>query len=505
MSERRIPSTDHEHGQAVLQSLPVLVTTHATDGRGTYTGVYTELQVKSTESQKELVGRPLTDVLNPEATETLLATIDEASETGDRQYVEFPVYFGDERFWRGAFVTSLNTDGASGEVVVASFDLTRHEERTDALYDVFDALETYTSRRKLEQGICDRLLDHRRYEMAWLGTFDSDGELVVRATADADDYLDGLRDAGCRLETVDDPGIRALRSQEPVSVVPIDSTEGAWATVAADHGLQAGVALPLSHDGVDHGVLALYLAEAEYLVPWREDVLVDYADAAGYALSAAMWQWELSSNAATVLKVDITGPVSLTELCVHSDCDALEVTSVVPRSDETVYYLAFPGDRVNLEATVEQCDGIRPYGDGDGVRAFVVEEETPECHLVELGAQIRSFRVTADEMTITLAVPSSRVARAVRGHVREAYADARVTVRWGSGDHSETVPLSGNIGAVMTDRQYEILIAAYRYGYFERDPAVNLSDLADVLDVSRWTVSEHLRVAQREMLSELLE
>jgi predicted DNA binding protein len=234
-------------------------------------------------------------------------------------------------------------------------------------------------------------------------------------------------------------------------------------------------------------------------------VLVDYADAAGYALSAAMWQWELSSNAATVLKFDITGPVSLTELCVHSDCDALEVTSVVPRSNETVYYLAFPGDRVTLEATVEQCDGIRPYGDGDGVRAVVVEEETVECHLVELGAQIRSFRVTADEMTITLAVPSSRVARAVRGHVREAYADARVTVRWGSGDHAEAVPLSGNVGAVMTDRQYEILIAAYRYGYFERDPAVNLSDLADVLDVSRWTVSEHLRVAQREMLSELLE
>jgi hypothetical protein len=504
VTERQTPSTDHEHGHAVLQSLPVLATTHTTDGSGTYTGVYTGLQVKSTQSPKELVGRPLADVLNPEATETLLATIDEASETGDRQYVEFPVYFGDERFWRGAFVTPLNTDDASSEVVVASFDLTRHEERTDALYDVFGALETYRSRRELEQGICDRLLDHRRYEMAWLGTFDSDGELVVRATADADDYLDGLRDAGCRLETVDDPGIRALRSQEPVSVVPIDSTDGAWATVAADHGLQAGLALPLSHDGVDHGVLAVYLAEAEYLVPWREDVLVDYADAAGYALSAAMWQWELSSSAATVLEADIRGPVSLTELCVHSDYDALEVISVVPRVNETVYYLDPLGDDFHLDGTVEQCDGIGPYGE-DGVRAVVVEGETPERRLVGLGAQIRSFRVTTDESTLTLAVPSSTVARSVRKYVQEAYTDAGVTVQWGSGDHGEATPLSGSVSAVMTDRQYEILTAAYRHGYFERDPAVNLSDLADMLDVSRWTVSEHLRVAQREMLSELLE
>ena len=58
---------------------------------------------QSTESPKELVGRPLADVLNPVATETLLARIDEASETGDRQSVSF----GDERFWRGASVTSL--------------------------------------------------------------------------------------------------------------------------------------------------------------------------------------------------------------------------------------------------------------------------------------------------------------------------------------------------------------------------------------------------------------
>ena len=248
----------------------------------------------------------------------------------------------------------------------------------------------------------------------------------------------------------------------------------------------------------------MYLAEAEYLVPWREDVLVDYADAAGYALSAAMWQWELLSSAATVLEADIRGPVSLTELCVHSDYDALEVISVVPRVNETVYYLDPLGDDFHLDGTVEQCDGIGPYGE-DGVRAVVVEEETPERRLVGLGAQIRSFRVTTDESTLTLAVPSSTVARSVRKYVQEAYTDAGVTVQWGSGDHGEATPLSGSVSAVMTDRQYEILTAAYRHGYFERDPAVNLSDLADMLDVSRWTVSEHLRVAQREMLSELLE
>jgi hypothetical protein len=278
-----------DYSRRLLRSLPILVTTHAADGQGTYTGVYTGLQVKSHASPKELVGEALADVLNPEATATLLDAFAEAFGTETRQYVEFPVHFGDETFWRGSYVSPFPANGEGsddpGEVIVAGFDLTRHDEREQALYDVFDALESHTARRDLERAFCARLVDGRRYELAWIGTADHADEPTVRASAGADGYLSDLRDAVGSLEGTADPGVRALQSAEPVSV---HASDGDWATAATAHDLQAAVAIPLVDEGIEHGVLAVYLADSEYPVSWREDVLVDYADAVGYALSAAM-------------------------------------------------------------------------------------------------------------------------------------------------------------------------------------------------------------------------
>lgn len=493
-----------EHNRRILRSLPVLVTTHANDGEGTYTGVYTRLQVKSLESPKDLVGKPLADVLNPEATETLLDSFDDAVETGDRQYAEFPVQFGDEAFWRCAYTAPL-TDGSAddpAEVISAGVDLTRHDEREKALYDVFDALETHATRRDLERAFCDRLVEERRYELAWIGATDRHGDLTVRASAGVDDYLADLRAAAGDLAATDDPGVRALRANESVSVAPIGAHAERWTGVASAHDLQAVLALPLTHEGVEHGVLAVYLTDTEYLVPWREEVLVDYADAVGYALSAAMWRWALASDAAATLTVDVTEH-PLLELCDAADGVTLAVVSVVPRPDETVYYLrGVDGDR--LRAAADRCEGIEPYGvPSRGTPAVVVGRETPEHRLVRSGARIRTFRATPETATVGLTVPGSEIARDARAILQDGYPNPRITVQWGTADTVDEH--DAPVLTALTDRQYEMLVAAYRHGYFDRDRKCNLTELADELDLSRWTVSEHLRSAQREVCARLLE
>jgi DNA-binding CsgD family transcriptional regulator len=487
-----------DYSRRLLRSLPILVTTHAADGRGTYTGVYTGLQVKSHASPKELVGEALADVLNPEATATLLDAFAEALETGARQYVEFPVHFGDETFWRGSYVSPFPADGADDaeEVIAAGFDLTRHDEREQALYDVFDALESHTARRDLERAFCSRLVDGRRYELAWIGTVDHAGDPTVRASAGADGYLSDLRDAVGSLDDTADPGLRALRSTEPVSVHAVDPSDGDWATAATAHDLQAAVAIPLVNDGIEHGVLAVYLADSEYLVPWREDVLVDYADAVGYALSAAMWQWTLAANVAARLTVHIGDGHPLLGLCDAADRSALTAVSAVPRPEGTVYYLRDDGDGRELTAAAERCDGLAPYGIR-GTPAVVAETTTPEGRLVRLGARIRTIRVGTRTATVDLTVPSSETAR----RVREEYPNAAITVRWGADDAHD----DASVRSVLTDRQYEMLEAAYRHGYFDRNRNCNLSELAAELDLSRWTVSEHLRLAQRRLCSHLLD
>lgn len=506
MSEKRPTGDRHERGRLLLDSLPILVTTHADDGRGTYTGVYTGLQVKHFSSHKELIGTSLDDVLNPAATEILRSAFEEALETGARQYVEFPVVFGSEEFWRGAFVAPLDdsTEDSPDEVVVAGFDLTRHRDRESLLYDVLDAMETNASRHDLERAFCERLVEQQRYEMAWIGTDDGD-ELSVRATANADEYLTELRAKAGHLEATADPGVRALRSKEPITVCPIEPTGSDWTTVARNHGLLAAIALPLTHQGVEHGVLAVYFSDAEHLVPWREEILVDYADAIGYALSATLWRWALSTDAAATLDAWIPQETTLTALCARSGIDKLHVTSVVPRAGETLYYLD-PVETGDVAAAATDVDGIRPLVNGpEPARAVVVESETPERRLLQFGGQFHAFRVEPTGMKIAASIPRTGDIREVSTCIREGYPDARISIQWGQPDDGFPDAFDVNVNALLTDRQYEVLQAAYHNGYFRADREHNATEIAEMLGISRWTFSEHLRRAQGKLFSHLLD
>lgn len=56
----------------------------------------------------------------------------------------------------------------------------------------------------------------------------------------------------------------------------------------------------------------------------------------------------------------------------------------------------------------------------------------------------------------------------------------------------------------LTDRQFEVLQTAYFSGYFASPRRATGSDIAEVLDVSQPTVTEHIRSAQSKILSLVL-
>ncbi|WP_346765822.1 helix-turn-helix domain-containing protein [Thermococcus sp. MV5] len=57
----------------------------------------------------------------------------------------------------------------------------------------------------------------------------------------------------------------------------------------------------------------------------------------------------------------------------------------------------------------------------------------------------------------------------------------------------------------LSKRQREILLLAYKSGYFDNPHKVTLKDLAEMLGLSVSTVKEHLRKAQRKILDEIIE
>jgi len=57
----------------------------------------------------------------------------------------------------------------------------------------------------------------------------------------------------------------------------------------------------------------------------------------------------------------------------------------------------------------------------------------------------------------------------------------------------------------LTERQREVLVVAYFGGYFERPREATGAELADRLDITSATFSQHLRAAQRKVFRAALE
>lgn len=56
----------------------------------------------------------------------------------------------------------------------------------------------------------------------------------------------------------------------------------------------------------------------------------------------------------------------------------------------------------------------------------------------------------------------------------------------------------------LTDKQLEVLLFAYKSGYFDNPRRITLRELAQILGLSPSTVKEHLRKAERKILEELI-
>jgi len=179
-----------------------------------------------------------------------------------------------------------------------------------------------------------------------------------------------------------------------------------------------------------------------------------------------------------------------------------------PRADGTHYYLGTPANASGALADAARAtDGVAVDDETTGYDdlAVVVDARTPESQLANLGVNFEQFYVSGTEATLTTTIPDTEGVRPVIDLVREAYPETRFSVEWGDDAFDRAPSLGANVAALLTNRQHAALEIAYRSGYFAKERETNLSEIAEHLSVSRWTYAEHLRVAQRKLLSELLD
>lgn len=407
-------------------------------------------------------------------------------------------------------------------------ELERERHNKEALLGLVTAS---TTRHELARSVCRHLVDEHWYECAWVGVLDRDGALVPLSAAGATEYLEAALEPGTKPGDGTEPALAALARDELFVVDQIDQIDtvvddGAedeeatlepcrsdtkpWRKAAHECGLQSAMAAPIRHDGVRFGVLAVYGIACEEVTQRKIDLLSEYADAIGYALQAAEWRRTLLSSTNTTVEITIEGGSSTLRAFSRAlpRAATIELTTVLPRNDTEVFYLASisgasVGEIEDASASVASIRSVDVFGAGDPVQCgLIVETPVPETILVESGGRFRRTVVEDGRVSISADIRADGSVRSVVDALEDVFGGVSVTTVWSDATGRPNIDYRGL--ERLTDRQRQVFELAVDAGYFERPRRHNTSELAAMLDISRATFTQHLRAAQSKLFDDLL-
>jgi len=163
-------------------------------------------------------------------------------------------------------------------------------------------------------------------------------------------------------------------------------------------------------------------------------------------------------------------------------------------------------------SVVEPPDGVDvnevfSYG-SQSVYRFTREADSGcACERIEdFGCPVADVYVDGETLHLTFHAPDTETLSEVLDNVRDRYPSVSIDrlIR-SSGEETEDERLMLVDRGELTRRQQEVLQTAHEMGYFEYPKGANATEVAEELDISASTFTEHLSVAQSKLLSSLLE
>jgi predicted DNA binding protein len=124
--------------------------------------------------------------------------------------------------------------------------------------------------------------------------------------------------------------------------------------------------------------------------------------------------------------------------------------------------------------------------------------------LVDYGVTVERFRVAADTAEMTVVIPPSGDVRQLIEALEPHYERIELVSRRKKSVREEpTDSLPDAVGPELTDRQYEVVKAAYLSGYFEWPRDSTGEEVAETLDITQPTFNRHLRTTEQKLFAAL--
>jgi PAS domain S-box-containing protein len=365
------------------------------------------------------------------------------------------------------------------------------------------------SRTEINEGVCEALAELDGFAGAWIGTVDFPSEGIVPAARSGIEasYLDTISLS----PDADVPALAARVALGGVTDgehrVPHPEGEAAWHSAALSRGYRSVFTVPIRHRELVHGALSVYGTEPDTFDPRIREILLELGTLVGYAITAVERRNALYGDGSRelVLEVAIEDDDPLRTLARRLS-SPVEVRSVSRRKGDTrrLYCLISDPDPDTALAAAErvpEIESIEALSDGASpIYGLVTRGTCNASKTTVLGAGFRSMTVSERSCELVVSVRRSRDRRRFLGQARELFGEAELKAERDAAP-SERMPWEALLAGTLTDRQRDVLKAAYHAGYFDGNRKRTGGEIADSLGIAQPTFSRHLRAAQRNLLS----
>jgi PAS domain S-box-containing protein len=395
---------------------------------------------------------------------------------------------------------------------------TQRIERLDRIAQLTQQVETAITDAsmpgEIEQAICDRLADSSLFDLAWIGGLEVGSDrLTARAVVgSSDQYIDQLN-LNTTTETADPhPALVAWRTDEVIVTDSIvsDGPSDNWRQTALAEGYQSLCAVPLTYDGITHGVLTVGADSPSEFGDRERSVLSQLGTSIANALTAIERRRALESDETIELEFRGSGDaLQFAELANQTNCQ-VKHERTVSRQDGSisVYYNIDGGVPVDIGETARRTfrGSVEIVTEESSTLVEVRTDDWFGSPLAEYGSILRKAVATSDETVVTVEVPRQADVRAFTERLQAEAPSLDLTAKRQHRRQNQTpTELHDHIRSELTDRQFEVLQTAVSAGYFEWPRKNDGSDLADVLDITQPTVNKHLRLAEKQIFDLLIE
>ena len=395
-------------------------------------------------------------------------------------------------------------------------DVTERTERLEYLTDLnatirslHGALIDADSEASIRRDVCRSLAALDGVAGVWIGTVDPASLTLVPVTS-ADAGAETLETHPWSLDT-DSPSpavrVAADRSSDGEHGRPDEVSECPWRTAMRAAGYRSAFSVPIRHGRIRHGVLTVYSADADGFDDRIREVLTEFGELVGYAITAVERRDALHAEGGRELVLGVGAerddPLRALAAGVSATVD---LKSVTRRGNEgALLYGLIPGvapDRV-LE-TAAAIPGIRSIEclSETGIPLYEVLSERGgvASAVADLEASFQSLRVSGEDCELVVSIRRERDRRRLLEHARGLFGDAELRAERDA-IPAEATPWPALLTGVLTDRQRSVLRAAYHAGYFDGTRKRTGAEIADSLGIAQPTFSTHVRAAIRNLLS----